>query len=310
MEMGPCPLCDSHHPVLAYQLWDWPHGLGGLFSLVRCTSCGALYLDPRPGAAELALFYPADYAAYTRETLQEGAWLERQLRLYGLAKRCRTVAGLARGGRLLDVGCATGDFIALMRSYGPWSVVGIELDSNVASLARERYGLEVLNGSVDALDLPPASFDVITLWDVLEHLPDPRVSLHRIATWLRPGGCLVIRTPDAGSLHARIWGPYWAGLDTPRHVVVFNRASLARLSTSVGLTVERMWSLSGSHAVTVLSWRRWLQARGFSPSWSLLLANPLTQVLTWPLFWLLDRRGGALVTVCARRSFDCGRTDD
>ena len=302
MEYGCCPVCGVDQPILAYQVRDWLHGLGELFTLMRCRQCGVLYLDPRPNAAELARFYPVDYAAYTREALQEGPWLQRQLRLYGLTKRCRTVAKLAKGGRLLDVGCATGDFIALMRNYGQWSVVGIELDERAASLARERYGLTVVNGSIDQVDLAPASFDVVTLWDVLEHLPDPRQSLLRIATWLRPGGCLVVRTPDASSLYARAWGSYWAGLDAPRHVVVFDRASLARLLEDTGFRIEHMWSLSGSYATTVLSLRHWLRAKGFSLSWGLLLANPVAQVLTGPLFWLVDRREGAVVTVCARRS--------
>ncbi len=310
MEANACPLCGAQQAALAYQIRDWEHGLGGLFSLLRCGECGALYLRPRPTADEIACFYPADYAAYKREALQEGSWLSRRLRVYGLEKRCRAVARLAKGGRLLDVGCATGDFIALMRRYGNWDVVGVELDVRAASLARERYGLEVLNSSVDALEMPPASFDVITLWDVLEHLPDPRLSLRRMAAWIRPGGHLVIRTPDAGSLYARVWGPYWAGLDVPRHVVVFDRASLARLLASNGFAIGRMWSLSGSYATMALSWRYWLQARGLSPSWGLLVANPVAQVLTWPLFWLLDRFGGALVTVSARRSSELGGRDD
>jgi 2-polyprenyl-3-methyl-5-hydroxy-6-metoxy-1,4-benzoquinol methylase len=304
-----CPLCAADQPVPAYQVRDWTHGLGDLFTMLRCGQCGALYLNPRPNAQDLARYYPTDYAAYTRESLQDGPWLQRQLRRYGLAKRCRAVARLAKGGRLLDIGCATGDFIALMETYGRWSTAGIEMDKRVASLARGRYGLQVYSGSVDSVTLPAASFDVITLWDVLEHLPDPRSSLARIAAWLRPGGWLVIRTPDAGSPYARIWGQYWAGLDAPRHLVVFDRASLARLLEETGFKVERMWSLSGSHAVTVLSSRSWLRAKRLPLFWSLLLANPVAQVLTWPLFWIFDRRGGALVTVSARQVSERGDDD-
>jgi len=300
MEDVCCPLCGANRPSLVHQVRDWMYSLGGPFNLVRCGQCRVLYLNPRPTIREVPGFYPTDYAAYAREALQDGPWLRRRLRLYGLAKRCRAVARLAKGGQLLDVGCATGDYLALMRDHGGWHTVGIEMDERAAALARERYGLQVYSGSVDEVNLPPASFDVITLWDVLEHLPDPRSSLARIASWLRPNGWLVIRTPDASSLYARIWGRYWAGLDAPRHVVVFDRASLAHLLAETGLKVEHMWSLSGSHAITALSWQQWLRAKGFPQAWGLLLANPLAQVLSWPLFWILDRWGGAVVTASAR----------
>ena len=150
MEDVSCPLCDANRPLPLFRAQDWQYGLPGKFEIVRCGQCGGIYLSPRPDAREMVRFYPADYAAYARDALREGPGLQRRLRLYGLTKRCRTVAKLAKGGHLLDVGCATGDFIALMRAYGQWSVVGIELDERAASLARERYGLTVVNGSIDA----------------------------------------------------------------------------------------------------------------------------------------------------------------
>jgi hypothetical protein len=111
-----------------------------------------------------------------------------------------------------------------------------------------------------------------------------------------------MRTPDASSVYARVFGRYWAGLDAPRHLTVLDRASLVRLLSQNGFEVERLWVLSGSYAITALSLRFWLRASGRSPGWGKLVENPAAQLLTAPLFWLIDRFGGAALTVVARRT--------
>ena len=87
----------------------------------------------------------------------------------------------------------------------------------------------------------------------------------------------------------------------PRHLVPFDRSTLARLLADAGFRISRIWTLFGSHAMTVLTWRCCLQARGHSPTCTRLLGNPLAQVVIPPAFWLIDRLGGALVTMTARR---------
>jgi 2-polyprenyl-3-methyl-5-hydroxy-6-metoxy-1,4-benzoquinol methylase len=302
MEKVACPLCSADRPRPTYQVEEWQHGRGGSFYIVRCEECGLLYLNPRPTMAELSHYYPTGYAAYQRGPLENGPWWTRRARLYGLDKRCRAVTHSISGGRLLDVGCATGDFMARMRRYGPWELTGLERDERAASVARRQYGLEVYTGHLGEVELAQGRFDVVTMWDVIEHLPRPGASLQRIGEWLRPGGRLIIRTPDADSPYARAFGRYWAGLDAPRHLVVFGRSTLMRLLTENGFEIERVWTLSGSHALTVLSWHNWLQARGASLTWTKLLGNPAAQILSTPVFWLIDRLGGALVTIAARRT--------
>lgn len=303
MHKTACPLCGADRPQPAYHITrDCQHGTRGPFHSVRCTECGVLYLNPRPSTTELSRYYPAEYAAYQREPLEGGRWWARWMRLYGLDKRCRAVSRLVSSGHLLDVGCATGDFLARMRRHGLWELTGLEQDERAATLARQQYGLEIYIGHLDEVQLTQRRFDVVTMWDVIEHLPRPVASLQRIGEWLRPGGWLIIRTPDADSPYARAFGRYWAGHDAPRHLVVFDRSSLTRLLTENGFQIERVWTLSGSHALTVLSWRCWLQARGASLTWSKLLDNPIAQVMSIPAFWLIDRFGGASVTIAARQT--------
>lgn len=300
MEQIACPLCGAEHFRPVHALADWQHGLEGEFRLVHCQVCGVRYLNPRPDVVELAHYYPADYEPYRREALSDGPWWRRAARLYGLDKRCRAVTAFVSGGRLLDVGCASGDFLARMHRYGGWEVVGIEPDARAAALARECYGLSIHVGRLDEVEFPSACFDVVTLWDVLEHLPRPGASLERIARWLRPGGWLILRTPDASSPYARAWGRYWAGWDAPRHLVVYDRATLAEQLRQSGFRVWRVWTMSGSYALTALSWRYWLRAKGYPSACRSVLENPLSQAIGAPLCWLVDRLGGALLTVAAQ----------
>lgn len=295
-----CPLCGSDAAHRVYRLADWLYGTEGWYCLVRCAACGLLYLNPRPSRDVMPCHYPSEYAPFqgagAGRCLRRGPW-----RAYGLAKRCRAVTRLVPRGRLLDVGCASGAFLAAMRETGAWEVVGLERDEGAAAWARERHGISVHRADVDEATFVEGAFDAITLWDVLEHLPSPGDTLRRLRPWLSDDGWLVLRVPDGGSPWARLFGRYWAGLDAPRHLVTFDRRTLRRLLSACGYTVRAEWALSGTHAMAVLSVTAWLRATGRRQGWVRLLNNPIAQALTAPLLWLTDRLlGGALVTVAAQ----------
>lgn len=301
MESIPCPLCEGNTPRPVHTLADWQQGAEGVYHLVRCTACGLLYLNPRPTREAMGRHYPADYAPFQRADPRALPWWRRPWRGYGLAKRRRAVTRLIPRGRLLDVGCADGTFLAAMQATGAWDVVGLERDPGAASYARERHGIAVHCVDVDEATFDEGALDAITLWDVLEHLHSPRDTLRRIRPWLGDGGWLVIRVPDAGSPWARVFGRFWAGFDAPRHLVTFDRRTLGRLLAECGYGARAQWTLSGSHAMAVLSVYAWLRATGRPRAWGRLLDNPISQALTAPLFWLADRAlGGALVTVAAQ----------
>jgi SAM-dependent methyltransferase len=137
--------------------------------------------------------------------------------------------GLGRAGapgrRLLDVGCGNGQFLLWARELG-WECHGVELDAAAARVARDQ-GISVLGSSLD--ELPPGSagsFDAITLSHVIEHVHDPIDMLRRCRDLLRPGGYLWLETPNTESLGYSMYGASWRGLETPRHLVLFNFASL------------------------------------------------------------------------------------
>src|SRR5262249_22506677 len=146
-----------------------------------------------------------------------------------------------RGGRLLELGCACGFLLLAARERG-FSAEGVEMSAWASTQARERYGLDVRTGHVEGLALPTDSYDVVVLADVIEHLHDPRRTLRHVHRVLRPGGRLLLLTPDIGSLTARLMGPRWWGL-LDDHYFYFSRRTLRRLLVDEGFAIERISAL-------------------------------------------------------------------
>ncbi|MCM8750108.1 class I SAM-dependent methyltransferase [Thermomicrobiaceae bacterium CFH 74404] len=233
LEPVACDLCgaDDTEPILS--LRDLIHRTTGLpFTLVRCRRCGLRYLNPRPILAQLDRFYPVDYAPHRRGRLAAAArrWLlRRELRaLWPL---------LAPPRRVLELGCGSGDLLQIVRELGNPNVMGIEPSASAADLARQRWGLEVVRGTLEEARLTSGSFDVALAQHVLEHLPSPSATLAELARVLRPGGTLVLWLPNAGSWAARVWGPAWMGYDAPRHLYTFDLETLRVLLDRHGFGV-------------------------------------------------------------------------
>ncbi len=199
--------------------------------IVRCGGCGLVYTNPRPIASEVRAAYVAavddDYA---REDASRSINAHMSL---------HTIKRHVQGGRLLDVGCATGYFLNAARLA--FEVLGLEPSRWAADYARTRLRLEVTQGHLEEVDLPHGSFDVITLNDVIEHFTDPRSALSRSAALLRPGGFLYLVTPDIGSLSARLMRGRWWGL-RPAHLFYFSRSTMTALLDQCGFDVVQMRS--------------------------------------------------------------------
>lgn len=248
LETVPCPGCSGNdfEPILT--AGDHLTGLGGEFSLVRCTNCELVVTNPRPVMESLGYFYPKEYSPYEASDLYRTNWwlqlLERSaLRChYGYPTQpvgplTRLLAQIAMtrfrarrkrhewfpfrtGGKLLDVGCGGGVFLERMRDFG-WDVCGLELAADVAQRVEQRTGITIHAGTLPHADLAPQSFDAVTLWHVLEHVPHPRDLLNSAADLLRPQGLLVIEVPNIESWTFAEFGPQWYGLELPRHLQHF-----------------------------------------------------------------------------------------
>lgn len=308
METTSCLLCGASEAEPFLHLKDFLLGLPGSFQLVRCARCGLVYQNPRPTEAVIGAYYPPEYDSYVAPPWEEPNPLTRAILVHGIRKRWKLVTKWAphRAGsrRILDVGCATGVFLA--GGGDGWQKVGVELSPVASAFARERFGLTVHQGTLEQAPLENENFDVITMWDVLEHLHDPCRTLTGIRRLLHPDGVFIFRVPNLDAWDARLAGRYWAGLDQPRHLFVPDEAAIERLLAATGFTAVERLCLIGTYSMLVLSWRFWLRehvdtARRRRVA-ERLLDNPMTRFALAPLLWGVDKlaRKGSLLTVVAR----------
>jgi SAM-dependent methyltransferase len=200
----------------------------------------------------MSQYYPTSYEAYQDK---KENWLFRLGRRRLWARRFRAVRRhfLVSNGSVLDIGCATGEFLAVLQKQG-WHVAGVEPDPGAAIRARRRLNTDSIQSVfLKEAQFPDASFDLITLWDVLEHLPDPLVALRRLSKWLRSGGILAIGIPHLGSWDARLFGSAWIGWDAPRHLYLFPEDTLKGILAEAGLQPIEARCFYGDYGAFILS---------------------------------------------------------
>lgn len=204
-------------------------GYGRHHTIVQCRQCGLVYANPRLDRHDILDTYEAvEDPLYVEE--REGRVLTFEHHLQPLER----LTGSPAGRPLLDVGCYTGVFVEIAARHG-WDAWGVEPSLWAVERARAR-GLRVLPGTLEAADLPEAMFDVVTMWDVIEHLPDPRRTLQRVHRLLRPGGLVAVHTIDIESLFARLMGARWPWL-MEMHVYYFSRRTLCDMLGKCGFEV-------------------------------------------------------------------------
>ncbi len=196
--------------------------------LVRCRRCGLKYVNPRPRGAEIVEAYSqgADPTYVSQVDARERTFNDALARI----EKLHPVRG-----RLLDIGTAAGAFLAAARARG-WDVDGCEPNRWLAEWGTRHYGIPIRPGDLFAQSFTPASFDVVTLWDVIEHTPDPARVIGHVSELLTPGGLLVINYPDIGSWIARLLGRRWPFLSSV-HLYYFTRQTIVRFLEQHGLEV-------------------------------------------------------------------------
>jgi 2-polyprenyl-3-methyl-5-hydroxy-6-metoxy-1,4-benzoquinol methylase len=228
---GYCPVCRTEEGRTFLRGPDRFHHRPDTYELLRCPACTLVWLADPPKPAEMHAHYGADYdrfIGFGGDSSPE-RWRERQ----------RAISRYKTGGALLDLGCSTGSFLASLKGQS-WDLHGVEISVPTAKIAEARSCGEIFVG--DVLDAPFQSetFDVITSFDVLEHVYEPREVLSKVHDWLKPGGIYYTLVPNINAWEARLFGSYWYGLELPRHLSHFSPQSLRSLAESVGFEVASL----------------------------------------------------------------------
>jgi 2-polyprenyl-3-methyl-5-hydroxy-6-metoxy-1,4-benzoquinol methylase len=204
-------------------------GYGRHHTIVECQQCGFVYADPRPDDQNIVETYQAvEDPLYLEE--RDGRILTFEHHLDPLER----LTGPPDGRSLLDVGCYTGVFVEIAASHG-WDAWGVE-PSRWAVDEALRQGLHVVQGTLETANLLQTHFDVVTMWDVIEHLADPRRALEHTYRLLKPDGLVVLHTIDIDSFFARFMGARWPWL-MEMHMCYFSRRTLRAMLERCGFRV-------------------------------------------------------------------------
>lgn len=243
-ESVPCTLCGSRKYGVIYDARyqdEKDHDLAKKFrasgdellidQLVRCASCGLVFINPRLKSSLVTKAYSqgSDEVFISQATARERTFGKalKKIELYAPNK-----------GKVLDIGTAGGSFLAAARKRG-WQVSGCELNHWMVRWGNKHYGLKIQQGTVFEQKYKKESFDLVTLWDVIEHTPDPASVIRECNRVLKNKGLLVVNYPDIGSWIARLMGRRWLFL-TSVHLYYFTRQSMQKLLEQEGFEIMQM----------------------------------------------------------------------
>ncbi|HLY63859.1 MAG TPA: class I SAM-dependent methyltransferase [Terriglobia bacterium] len=271
-----CLLCGkkgvSYYEALRDRLFSAP----GVWNFLKCPGCGLIWLNPRPVPEDNGKVYSTYYTHSDNGGSSKLATLREKIELSVLAslpgyqalapsRAWRQIGRILRlippimeqawfgplcldgleKGKLLDIGCGNGNFLAIMRDAG-WEVMGVDPDPASAKIAKERFGLQTIVGTIWDARLPEKSFDAVTLNHVIEHVYDPIALFRECRRVLKPDGRLVVVTPNVESMAHQVFRAYWRELDPPRHLHLFSFQTLQDCAAESGLHIKILRTSSHS----------------------------------------------------------------
>ncbi len=225
--LSKCPWCDSPDIRQGSKIHDY-FLTGEEFSLFSCKSCGLVFTNPRPKLENLGLYYQSD--KYYSHTSSQGGiipFIYRKVKEINLKTKFKQVTAGSVINKVLDIGCGTGDFLNVCKKSGI-EIFGIEPDSKARYLAKEILKVEILHPD-QSEKIPDESFDLITMWHVLEHVPDLKKQISELSRIIKKGGKVVIALPVYESYDAEVYKEKWAAWDVPRHLYHFNKAVINKM---------------------------------------------------------------------------------
>jgi len=235
--LATCPVCDSSDITNSMNVRD--HMITQeIFTVQKCGTCDFYFTNPRPAEEIIGNYYKSEeYVSHSSSNKGIINKLYNIVRGITLKQKRAVLEQLTDGRSLLDIGCGTGHFLNECKTNG-WSVLGLEPDADARSFTKEKFGIETL--PVEELyEREKSSFDVITMWHVLEHVYHLKKDVRQISGLIKPGGFLIIAVPNRESWDARNYKELWAAYDVPRHLYHFSEKNVIELMKQFDLKHQK-----------------------------------------------------------------------
>lgn len=236
--LSDCPVCDSSQFTSFLTCVDQTVSRE-TFDIVKCDSCGFKFTNPRPDENKLGGYYKSD--AYISHTNSKEGFINsvyQTVRKFTLLKKLQLISKYYKTGKILDIGCGTGEFLNICKN-ARWTAIGIEPDVDARKMAQVNYDLDV-RPEHELNYLENDSFDIITLWHVLEHVPKLNERIEELKRLIKPNGIIFIAVPNSASLDAKIYAENWAAYDLPRHLYHFTPSDIQSIFKKHQLTVFKI----------------------------------------------------------------------
>ena len=229
-----CNLCGSNK--------NTPHCPENGLGLVRCDNCNLIYVGERPEPEALYTLYEESYFQnHDSGVVGYSDYIRDEYNIRKTAqKRAKHIEKFVDPGNMLDVGCAMGFFADEMAQRG-WNAAGLDVSSFAVNYIQEQFGHTGIHGSFTDVELEPEAYDLVTMFDVIEHVPDPKAYMEKAAEVLRSGGVFELATPDIGSIPAKLTGKRWIGYKlSEEHIYYFSVETLKQMLDETGFEVEHV----------------------------------------------------------------------
>ena len=243
--------------------------------ILNCEGCGLArteYLKPVEEAPSADLYSDKYYVRQGRKPVPPAK------RVYQQWPRVKFLRKYRQGGRLLDMGCGQGFFVARAKQKG-FDATGVDVSAFAREFAKRELGVELVTSTMEDAKFPPGSFDIVTMWHSLEHTVDPMDTLRRIHSWLRPGGLILIEVSDYGSYDAQKMGAEWEDWSMPYHRWHFTPEVVERMLKACGFTGMQLKHMPSCYVrdrlrkVPVIGWFRKIIWRFFRGNFFRMVAE-------------------------------------
>ncbi|HET8964440.1 MAG TPA: class I SAM-dependent methyltransferase [Chitinophagales bacterium] len=228
-----CPICGTKEYNIFLNCVDYTVSRE-TFTIVECSFCRFRFTNPRPEVSKLGEYYKSEnYISHSNTSKGLINSVYQLVRKYTVLKKLQLISKFYKTGNLLDIGCGTGEFLNICKA-AKWNVLGIEPDKETRDKTAVKYNLNV-QAEEYLTAIPDSSFEIITMWHVLEHVPFLNKRIEELKRLVKPDGVIIIAVPNCSSLDAKIYKEYWAAYDLPRHLYHFTPDDIQRIFKKHGL---------------------------------------------------------------------------